>query len=242
MGAGVSSTAKEYELVAPEGRHLIVPGDWERLRFGWVDAVISDASLGAQAQVVAHVLAMRYANRHTAQCDPGLAELERATGRSRSTLKRAISELIDAGWITRVVGRGRGNRSGYGFLTRARIVTLKGARSVPKKGDNPEPFSGSEKGSDQGCQEKQKGSNLNGKGVKSEPPYYIDKPCKNHGATDRPRNLSDNPMVIRDSQRAVERFRSGHADAFDGLQIWIIDHIIAANLLTPEERERAELG
>ncbi|KAB2539668.1 hypothetical protein AL035_17835 [Salipiger aestuarii] len=229
-------------MTAPEGRHLIASGDWERLRYGWVEAVCCDASVGAQAQVVAYVLAMRYANRHTAQCDPGLPELEGTLGRSRSTLKRAISELIDAGWITRVVGRGRGNRSGYGFLTRARIVSLKGVRSGPKKGSADDPFYGAEKGSDPGCQEKQKGSNLTLKGVKSGPPYNIAKTCKNHRGTDLPQNLSDNPMVIRDSQRAVERFRSGHADAFDGLQVWVINHIIAANLLTPEERERSGLG
>lgn len=237
----MTGAAREQDMTAPDGRHLIASGDWERLRYGWVDAVCSDASLGAQAQVLAHFLAMRYANRHTAQCDPGMPELERATGRSRSTLKRAIAELIDAGWITRVVGRGRGNRSGYGFLTRARVVALKGVKSGPKKGANTEPFYTAEKGSDQGCQEKQKGPNLNLKGVKSGPPYYIAKPCKNHRGGDQPQNLSDNPMVIRDSQRAVERFRNGHADAFDGLQVWIKNHIIAANLLTPEERERAGL-
>ena len=69
------------------------------------------------------------------------------------------------------------------------------------------------------------------------PPYIIDKPCKNHGARATAPMPSENPMVIRDAERAVARFRDGHADAISDLKPWILDHILAANLLTPEERD-----
>uniref|UniRef100_UPI00384C84B1 helix-turn-helix domain-containing protein n=1 Tax=Salipiger thiooxidans TaxID=282683 RepID=UPI00384C84B1 len=122
---------------------------------------------------------------HT-QCDPSIPALEALTGRSRSTIKRAISELVEAGWMTRITGRGRGRASGYGFLTRGRVVALKGFKSGPRKGSGSEPLYGSQKGSDQ-----------TQKGVKSGPAYIKAEPCKNHGARATAPMPSENPMVSR---------------------------------------------
>lgn len=53
---------------------------------------------------------------------------------------------------------------------------------------------------------------------------------------------SENPLVERDAGRAVAAWRAGRADAFDDLPRWVMDHIIAADLLTPEERQGAGLA
>ena len=222
----MAHAAREYEFATPEGTRLIGPDEWQHQRFGWLESVRRDPDLSAQAQVLAHVFVLDFANKHTVQCDPSIPALEALTGRSRSTIKRAISELVEAGWMTRITGRGRGRASGYGFLTRGRVVALKGFKSGPIKGARSEPLYGPQKGSDQ-----------TQKGFKSGPAYIKAEPCKNHGARATASKPSENPMVIRDAERAVERFRDGHADAISDLKPWILDHILAANLLTPEERD-----
>ena len=223
------SAARQRDFDTPEGARLIAAEEWQHQRFGWLKAVRRDTGLSAQAQMLAHVLVLDYANKHTLQCDPSIAELEDLTGRSKSTIKRAIAELVEARWITRITGRGRGRTSGYGFLTRASVVPLKGFRSDPVKGFKSGP---------------EKGSNLTRKGFKSDPAYIRQEPCKNHYARADAPATPPNPMVIKAANRAVERFRDGHADALAELAEetpWVLNHILAANLLTPDERERAGL-
>ncbi|MGR3376043.1 helix-turn-helix domain-containing protein [Salipiger abyssi] len=229
-----NSAARQRDFDAPDGTRMLGPDEWAHQRFGWLEAVRRDADLSAQAQVVAHVLALDFANKHSVQCDPSLRQIEELTGRSRSTIKRAVAELVEAGWLTRIAGRGRGKTSGYGFLTRGRVLHLKGVKSDPRKGSGADPFSGSRSGSE-------KGSDLTRKGVKSDPAYNIAKPCKNHGAGARASEPVQNAVLHRDAERAVERFRDGHADALTDLKPWVISHILAADLLTPEERRAAGL-
>lgn len=150
---------------------LIDPRHWERQRFGWIESIYRDAGLSAQSQGIAYVLAFIFANRHSARCDPMIDEICDYTGRSKSTVKRALAELVERQWIVRNIRRGRGRSSGFGFVTRAQIVQLKGVRSGPSKQVRSEPFSGTQKGSDQ-----------TRKQVRSGPPYNIAEPCKNHGA------------------------------------------------------------
>ncbi len=50
---------------------------------------------------------------------------------------------------------------------------------------------------------------------------------------------SQNPLVAADAERAVERFRQGRDDALAEVKPWVRNHILAANLLTPDERRRA---
>lgn len=208
----------------------IEAADWKAQRFGWLESVRRDADLSATARLVAHVLALDFANRETARCDPPLWEVAAVIGCSEDTAKRAVSALVEGGWIAREAGRGRGRTSGYTFLTRAVVVPLKGGKNAPRKGGTDAPLSAS-----------QKGANLPGKGGKNAPAYNIAKPCKNHGAR-AVAGLSENPMVHHTALRAVEAFRAGRADAFADLPDFVIRHVVAANLLTADERQRAGLG
>ncbi len=50
---------------------------------------------------------------------------------------------------------------------------------------------------------------------------------------------SENPMVCKLAEDAVRSFRGGRKDAFADLPGYALSHIIAADLLTPQERQQA---
>lgn len=50
---------------------------------------------------------------------------------------------------------------------------------------------------------------------------------------------SENPLVQKSAERAVARWREGRTTAFDDLQPWELNHIIASGLLTADELARA---
>lgn len=247
----------ELEKAAGEERRLIDPEEWHRAKFAWMESVRRDPSLNDRAKLVAHSLALDFANSLTQRCDPSFREIGKLLGKSEDTVKRAIADLVADRWIVRLVGRHRGLKSGYGFLTSAKVVQIRGGRKVPvygpERGADLHPFNGPKGGQD--CtpnRDLERGADLRGKGGKSAPAYNKDKSWKNHGARTgahagaptqaRVRGLSDNPMVIADAKRAVVRFREGRSDAIASLQPWVRDYIIAADLLTPEEREAAGLS
>jgi hypothetical protein len=219
------------------------PGQWHHQRFGWLESVRRAAGLSDSAKVVAHVLALDFANSISAECTPSHAAIGHVTGKSRSSVKRAVGELVKGGWIAVAEARGRGRSSGFVFLTRARIVALKGVKSDPLKGSKSEPGAASEKGPD-----------LTRGGVKYDPPLYNSlNHRKNHRAgglpqqgenppVSRPPKLSTNATVIREAEDAVERLREGRADALADLKPWVLDHVRAAGLLTDAERQAAGLG
>lgn len=55
-------------------------------------------------------------------------------------------------------------------------------------------------------------------------------------------NLSENPLVRKSAERAVAQWRDGRSSAFDDLQPWERDHIIAAKLLSDDELARARFS
>ncbi|HBS99643.1 MAG TPA: hypothetical protein DEB47_07190 [Citreicella sp.] len=224
----MAEPARQHDFEAPAAREIIDARDWERLRYGWAESVRRDHSINVTARLVGQVLAFDFANHRTMQCNPSLGEIGRLLDVSEDTAKRAVAALVDAGWIVRVAGVGRGRRSGYAFLTRARVVPIKGGKSAPIKGGTDAPLSGS-----------QKGANLPVKGGKSASRYNIAKPYKNHRAADPAKTPSTNPLVIADAERAVARFRDGRSDALADLQPWVLNHILAADLLSLEERQAA---
>ncbi|MBV7408190.1 helix-turn-helix domain-containing protein [Maritimibacter sp. DP1N21-5] len=216
------------DMTAPEGLRLIDAAEWDRARWVWLESVRRDASINATARLVAHVLALDFANYNTLQCDPSNGDLADILGVSEDTVRRAIADLRDAHWIARVRGNGRRNKSNYGFLTSAKVVTLKGGKFAGKRGADTPPFKGSERV-----------ANLREKGSKFAGAYNKAKPYKNHkGATgvETPApKRSENPAVIADAERAVRTFREGRRDALDDLQGWVRSHILAAGLLTDGE-------
>ncbi|MBR9764795.1 MAG: hypothetical protein GYB53_15020, partial [Rhodobacteraceae bacterium] len=224
------------------------PGDWARQLWGWLESIRRASNLLPAEKLVAHVLALDFANHESARCDPSLAEIERVIGMSRATVKRSLLALESAGWIVRSSGCGRGRSTGYGFLSRARVVALrqpaprggngvasdpdytagKGVTGEPSKGVTGEPPD-HPKG---GHRRPERGSRVSH-------PYYIDKPYKNHKGREGAVERSQNPYVAREAEDAVKRFRDGRHDALADLKPWVISHIVAADLLTSEERQRA---
>lgn len=231
---------------------IIAAEEWRGARWGWMESVRRDGTLSMTARVVADSLALDFVNVRTMRCDPSHRELAELLGCSQDTIKRAIRELVAAGWITRQGGIGRSVKSSYGFLTKAQVISIKGGRyappkrgqKCPDKGAGAPPFSASQKGAD-----------LHGKGGKSAPAHNNAEPWKNHGA--RPHaglharaphareagstapKLSTNPVVHKTAADAVKAWRDGRASAFDDLQHFVIDHILAAGLLTEGEVIRA---
>lgn len=233
----MSAAAQRAEV---PGR-VIAAEEWRLQRWGWLESVRRDSSLSVTARLVAHVLAMDFVNVRTMRCDPSYGEIADVIGKSSDTVKRAISELVAARWITRSGGIGRSNFSSYGFVTRASVVRLKGGRNAPLKGGNTASFSGS-----------QKGAYLPSKGGKNASSHNNAEPWKNHGAgvgapapaCAREGRVSENPLVRREAERAVDRWKDGRVEALSGLKPWIVDHILGARLLTGDEIARAwpELG
>ena len=161
--AGAAAQSVETRLIAAD--------EWRQQRWGWMESVRRDAGLSPTGRLVAHVLALDFVNVQTMQCDPSLRQIAELMGSSQDTIRRAIRDLVERGWLTRNGGLGRGNSTSYGFLTRAQIIHLKGSKYATPKGSTDATFYGSQKVAD-----------LQGKGRKSASPHNIDKPWENHGA------------------------------------------------------------
>ena len=74
---------------------LIDVGEWNSARWGWLESVRRDVSLTDTARLLAHVLALDYANHRTSECTPSIDELMRVLGKSKPTVKRAVRDLVD---------------------------------------------------------------------------------------------------------------------------------------------------
>ena len=160
-------TAKAVADMAddPDGPQLIPRGAWASQRYGWAGAVRADTSLNPTARLVAHILAFDFANAKTARCDPSLAEISDVLGGHKDKAKRAVADLVAAGWVVKTPGR----KSAYGFVSRAVVVSIDGGKFAPKNGGKnalkPEP---------------ERGQICTGVGAKMHPAYNMDKPYKNH--------------------------------------------------------------
>lgn len=206
---------------------LIDASEWQHQRWGWLEGVRRDPTINAQAKLVAHVLALDYAHHATLRCDPSIREIANLCGVSTDTAKRAVAALVEAEWIVRQCGLGRGRNSGYGFLTRAKIIQLKGGKTAPPDGANLHPFKGSEKG-----------ANLRGKGGKSAPRYNKAKPCKNHGAQNGEvvdKKSSTVSRVLETAEFLSKRVKDGRYVTVSAFTSTIIQTILDQGLLTAAE-------
>ncbi|WP_283638092.1 hypothetical protein [Marinovum algicola] len=207
------------------------PATWRRLKWGWLESVRRDTSLTMTARMVAHALVLDFVNRDTLRCDPSYEEIGNVLGTSKHSVRRAVGQLYQAGWIVTEGGCGRGVSRGYGFLTRAEIIPLKGSKNAPSKGSKTATLSASQKVAD-----------LQPKGSKTATAYNND---INHGKTIARADtrasahtrgkLSENPLVHRSAERAVAAFRGGRRDELLDAQPWVRDHILAAGMLTDAE-------
>lgn len=111
-------------------------------RFEWLKAV-NRSDLLPRAKVAASALAIEFCNDRTGRLNPGVNTLADATGQTVDTVKRAIRDLTDSGWLGRTEGRGRGNKTEYTLLSPGKVIamasTKKGAHMHQAKGGTHAP-------------------------------------------------------------------------------------------------------
>ncbi|MCE8548304.1 helix-turn-helix domain-containing protein [Ruegeria pomeroyi] len=131
-------------------------------RFDWLKSVMrSDVS--PSAKNVATVLAVQFANDETGQLNPSRDTLADYLNVHRDTIKRAIRELRNAGWLIVFEGRGRGNSSGFRLVSPGKVVAITAAK---KRADLHR-----EKGADMHPYSEEKGADLHRKGGRFAPSY-----------------------------------------------------------------------
>ncbi len=166
-------------------------------RFEWLKAVVQDGDLTPISRVVATALSVKFANDETGQINPSVRTLSDYLATSKDTIKRAIKALVDAGWLGRTEGRGRGNKTEFTLCSPCKIVPI----STPNKGRNTAPL------------RRKKGASLHGKGRKTAPSYNKDKQSLNN-------------KRIRQGERPTQHMAvvvSGTWQA-DAWNKWLADH------------------
>ena len=120
--------------------------DFDQIRWPWLRAIQSNVDLPDAAKIVASVLVTQFAHHKTGECSPSFDTIATATGRSKDTAKRAVKALVEKGFLIRNVGRWRGTRSNYTFVSPGKVVPIKGGKSAnsgKERGANPHPKGGS---------------------------------------------------------------------------------------------------
>lgn len=105
-------------------------------RFEWLKAVVQSGGLKDRTKTVGAALAVQFANDETGQINPSVRTLANYTTQSIDTVKRAVKELVDDGWLGRTEGRGRGNKTAYVLGSPGRVVSI----STQSKGGNRAPL------------------------------------------------------------------------------------------------------
>lgn len=131
-------------------------------RFEWLKAVMQ-SRISATGKNVAAALAVQFANVETGQINPAATTLADFLGVSLATVKRAVRQLAEHGWLARTEGRGAGNRTFYTLRSPGKILPFRS----PKRGQK----CAAEKESELSLSPEKKGSHLNEKGVRNEPSY-----------------------------------------------------------------------
>jgi biotin operon repressor len=147
-------------------------------RYDWLRAVLQ-SEVGAPAKAVASALAVQFANDETGQVNPSQETLADYLKVHRDTIKRAVRELRNAGWLFASEGRGSGNRTFYRLLSPGKVVPF----AVPRKGAEVPP----EKGANLPLHAEEKGANLPRKGCKSAPSNKEEQAFEQEGRASDPR-------------------------------------------------------
>lgn len=85
---------------------------------------MKDHRLSDGAKLVAVVLCDTFANSKTALCYPGVKTLAETLGKSERSIRRALAELREAGWIVTEAGRRPHDRQGFIFTKGDGTVTM----------------------------------------------------------------------------------------------------------------------
>lgn len=128
-------------------------------RFEWLKAVGQADDLKDSTKTVAMALALQFANDQTGQINPSIKTLANWTKQSTDTVKRAVKALVDAGWMGRSEGRGRGNKTAYVLCSPGKVVPI----TAQNKGGTRAPLT------------EQKGAHVHRKGGTHAPFHIEDK-------------------------------------------------------------------
>jgi DNA-binding MarR family transcriptional regulator len=146
-------------------------------RHEWLKAAAQDPDLPDRAARVAVAL-WQFSNDETGQLNPSITTLAKFLNKNTSTVKRAIADLADAGWMARTEGRGAGNKTNYTLLSRGKVVAFapmekgaeqentarqRGANTAHKKGAGLRLYDG------------EKGAAVHKKGCSGAPSHNKDK-------------------------------------------------------------------
>src|SRR5262249_60516401 len=91
-------------------------------RMQWLEAVARDKRMRGLPSACAILLATRYVNSKNGMAWPSIDRLASELDTDRRNCRRALDRLVDAGWIGRSLGGGRG---------RAKPDPLKGGARAP---------------------------------------------------------------------------------------------------------------
>lgn len=94
-------------------------------RHAWDDAV-AQTNLPDRAKTLASAL-RRFANDQTGQCNPSIPTLAAYLKRTEQTVRNAIHDLTEAGWLARLPGNGKGNVTKFVMLSPGNVVALRPA-------------------------------------------------------------------------------------------------------------------
>lgn len=101
----------------------------------WAQAVRKARDLPTTAKLVGQVLALDFANGGTGQCNPSRETIADHLGVSEATIKRALSDLVKAGWLGRTSETSRNKTVSYTFLSPGKVVQFTPAKA-PNAGQN----------------------------------------------------------------------------------------------------------
>ena len=128
-------------------------------RFEWHKAVMQAEGLTPTAKNVAAVLAVQFYNEQTGQLNPSQKTLADYLKVHRETIKTALRDLREAGWLMATGDGGRGKAPQMRLLIPGKIVPFRA-----RKGGAKDPV-----------QAEKRGGDLQRKGGQITPPLYKDK-------------------------------------------------------------------
>ncbi|WP_350117366.1 helix-turn-helix domain-containing protein [Marinovum algicola] len=101
-------------------------------RQDWARAVRRASSLSTRTRLVGQELALNFANGSAWQCNASREALAERLGVHEVTVRRALAELVDVGWLSKAMATSRSGSSYHAFLipetTRGKVVPFTGEK------------------------------------------------------------------------------------------------------------------
>lgn len=142
-------------------------------RFEWFKAVMQVEGLSATTKNVAGALAIQFANDETGQINPSQETVADYLKVHKDTVKRALRELRNAGWLMSVGDGGRGRSPLLRLLSPSKIVPFR-----PKKAGQNAPRKHEERGAVAHPKAVKRGDDLQQKGGGITTPHYKEEQYK----------------------------------------------------------------